>query len=83
MKLTEEFAAEVGMTPKEFRELVATVTADRAHRRNETLEEAAAALEKHAHDIVKAADQFDKGGDIYFFYKPTMQAAAIVRALKL
>ena len=44
---------------------------------------AADELESHAHAIVKAGDQFDKGGDIYSHYKPTMQAAEIVRALKL
>lgn len=49
---------------------------------NGALEEAAAKLEHHAHDIVKAGDQFDQGGDIYSFYKPTMQAAEIVRSLK-
>lgn len=51
------------------------------YARNDALEEAAAKLETHAHDIVKAGDQFE-GGDIYSAYKPTMQAAEIVRALK-
>jgi hypothetical protein len=53
------------------------------YARNDALEEAAAKLEEHAHAIVKAGDQFDQGGDIYSHYKPTMQAAEIVRALKV
>ena len=46
------------------------------------VEAAAQAIERHAHDIVKAGDQFDQGGDIYSAYKPTIQAAEVVRLLK-
>lgn len=50
--------------------------------RNSALEEAALKLEEHANAIVRAGDQFDQGGDIYCQYRPTMQAAEIVRSLK-
>jgi hypothetical protein len=51
--------------------------------RNKVLEEAANKIEEHARAIVAAGDQFDQGGDIYRQYRPTMQAAEIVRALKI
>lgn len=53
------------------------------YAREAALEEAAAKLEEHAKAIVAAGDQFDQGGDIYSAYKPTMQAAEIVRAMKV
>lgn len=46
------------------------------------VEAVAQTIERHGHDIVKAGDQFDQGGDIYSAYKPTMQAAEIARLLK-
>lgn len=53
------------------------------YARNDALEEAALKLEEHAKAIVAAGDQFDQGGDIYCLHRPTMQAAQIVRALKV
>ena len=53
------------------------------YARNDALEEAALKLEEHAKAIVAAGDQFDKDGDIYRQYRPTMQAAEIVRAMKV
>ena len=53
------------------------------YARNDALEEAALKLEEHAKAIVAAGDQFDRGGDIYCQHRPTMQAAEIVRAMKV
>lgn len=50
---------------------------------NAALEGAAVKLEEHAKAIVAAGDQFDKDGDIYCQHRPTIQAAEIVRAMKV
>lgn len=50
--------------------------------RNRALEDAYTILHKEARDLIRAGDQFDKGGDIYSKAGYFLAAAEIVHSLK-